>query len=150
MGIALTDTFGTDSFLRDFDLHWAKLYDGVRHDSADPITFADKVIGHYHKLGIDPLSKVIIFSDGLNAQKAAEIRDYCDGKIKCSFGIGTDLTNDFKDQGSKALNIVIKLWSINGTPAVKLSDVATKAIGDRDAVRVMRWIHTGQPLDTTQ
>lgn len=150
LGIALTDTFGSDSFFRDFDLHWAKLYDGVRHDSGDPLEFADKVIAHYKKLNIDPMSKVIIFSDGLNAEKAAEIRAYCAGKIKCSFGIGTNLTNDFKDQGSKALNIVIKLWSINGRPAVKLSDVPTKAIGDRDAVRVMRWIHGGQPLDAAQ
>ena len=148
LGIALTDTFGTDSFLRDFDLHWAKLYDGARHDSADPIEFADKMIAHYNKLGIDPMSKVIVFSDGLDAKKAAEIRDYCAGKIKCSFGIGTSLSNDFKDQGSKALNIVIKLWSINGRPAVKLSDTPTKAIGDRDAVRVMRWIHQGRSLDS--
>lgn len=148
LGIALTDTFGTDSFLRDFDLHWAKLYDGIRHDSSDAIEFANKMIAHYKKLGIDPLSKVIIFSDGLNAKKAAEIRDYCEGKIKCSFGIGTHFSNDFADQGSKALNIVIKLWSINGTPAVKLSDTPTKAIGDPDAIRVMRWIHQERPLDS--
>ncbi len=148
LGIALTDTFGTDSFLRDFDLHWAKLYDGCRHDSGLAIEFADKMIAHYKKLGIDPLSKVIIFSDGLNAEKAAEIRDYCEGKIKCSFGIGTHFSNDFEHQGSRALNIVIKLWSINGTPAVKLSDTPTKAIGDPDAVQVMRWIHMGLPLST--
>ncbi len=148
LGIALTDTFGTDSFLRDFDLHWAKLYDGIRHDSGPNIEFADKMIAHYKKLGIDPLSKVIIFSDGLNAEKAVEIRDYCEGKIKCSFGIGTHFSNDFEDQGSEALNMVIKLWSINGTPAVKLSDVPTKAIGDPDAIRVMRWIHQERPLDS--
>lgn len=147
LGIALTDTFGTDSFLRDFDLHWAKLFDGVRHDSSSAFAFTDKIISHYKRLGIDPLSKVIIFSDGLDAEKAAEIRDYCKGKIKFSFGIGTSFSNDFKNQGSKALNIVIKLWSINGRPTVKLSDVSSKSIGDLDAIRVMRWIHQNRPLD---
>lgn len=144
LGIALTDTFGTPAFFKNFNMRLAKLYDGVRHDSGDAYCFADKVIEHYKSLGIDPMSKVIVFSDGLNVEEAIKIKKYCEGKIKCSFGIGTQFTNDFKN--SPALNMVIKLWSCEGIPVVKLSDVDGKVMGDPDAVKVAQWVFKGKPL----
>ena len=116
---------------RTFDMKLAKLFDGVRQDSGDPYKFTDKVIAHYKSLGIDPMSKTIIFSDALDIKKACEIKEYCVGKIKSSFGIGTHLTNDV---GVKPLNIVIKLSAveINGewVDAVKLSDSIGKYTGN--------------------
>lgn len=150
LGIALTDTFGTDCFFRDFDAFLAKLHDGVRHDSGDPFAFADRVIEHYKSLKIDPLSKTIVFSDGLDVDKAIEIAEYCSGRILTSFGIGTHFSNHFyrpDNSLSPALNIVIKLVRLNGMDVVKLSDVLTKAIGERDALRVVRYICQGIPLD---
>lgn len=147
LGVALTDTFGTDAFFQDFDDYLARLFDGVRHDSGDPIVFAKKTISQYKKLGIDPMTKTIVFSDGLDTTKAKEIALALEGKIRISFGIGTHLTNDY--EGSKALNMVIKLWECNGIPVVKLSDVATKQIGDKDALRVANWTFFNKPLDAT-
>ena len=144
LGIALTDTFGTPAFFDNFNMRLAKLYDGVRHDSGCPIEFGDKVIAHYIKLGIDPKSKVIVFSDGLNPIEAVRIQRYFKGKVKISFGIGTNFTNDF--EGSPALNMVIKLWSCDGIPVVKLSDVGGKVMGDPDAVKVAQWTFQDKPL----
>jgi len=140
----LTDTYGLDAFLKDFTLELAKVYDGVRHDSGDPFTFTDKIIAHYKSLGIDPMSKVIIFSDGLDDDTAIKIAEYCKGKIRCAFGIGTFFTNDFK--GSKALNMVIKLWSINGICVVKLSEINGKVMGDADAVLEALYVFKGKPF----
>lgn len=135
LGTALSDTYTTDVFFRTFDMKMSKLYDGPRHDSGDPFEFTDKVISHYRSLGIDPMSKTIVFSDGLNAKLATEIKEYCVGKIKCSFGIGTHFTNDL---GVKPLNIVIKIsqvW-VNGewVNAVKLSDDLGKNTGNATEV----------------
>ncbi|HEY6975920.1 MAG TPA: nicotinate phosphoribosyltransferase, partial [Chitinophagaceae bacterium] len=94
LGIALSDTFTSDVFFQQFDKKFAKLFDGVRHDSGDPLKFADQTIEHYQKLGIDPLSKTIIFSDALNYEKVARITAHCKGRIGVSFGIGTNFTND--------------------------------------------------------
>lgn len=144
LGVALTDTFGTEAFFNDFDPSLARLYDGVRHDSGDPFIFAEKVERFYTRLKIDAKTKTIVFSDGLNPGKAAALKKHCDELgIKCSFGIGTNFTNDF---GSKALNIVIKLRELDGIPVVKLSDDAGKATGDPDAVRVAKWTFLGEPL----
>ena len=145
LGIALTDTFGTDAFFEDFDGYMARVFDGVRHDSADPFVFGDKTIAHYTKKGIDPMTRTIVFSDGLNALLARRIQRYFQDKIRCSFGIGTHFTNDFPD--SNPLNIVIKLWTCNGVPVVKLGDGEGKAIGDIDAQRVARWTFHNTPLD---
>ena len=145
VGIALTDTFGTPAFFKDFVGVFARTFDGVRHDSADPYKFGDKMIAHYNDLRIDPTSKTIVFSDGLNSQLAADIEVYFRGKIKTSAGIGTHLTNDFPE--CDALNMVIKLWSVMGVPVVKLSDVAGKQIGDSDALRVAQWTFNGKALD---
>ena len=112
VGIALTDTFGTPAFFEDFVGVLARAFDGVRHDSDDPYNFGDSVIDHYNRLRIDPLGKTVVFSDGLDSPSAAAIEEYFRGKIKQSFGIGTHLTNDFPE--CKALNMVIKMWSVMG------------------------------------
>ena len=131
LGIALSDTYSTDVFFNQFDKMYSKLFDGVRHDSGDPLLFADKAIAHYERLGIDPLTKTIIFSDALNYQKVEKIAAHCRDKIRVSFGIGTSLTND---AGLRALNIVIKMTEAqtsNGdwTDVVKLSDEPGKYTG---------------------
>ncbi|KAJ1899307.1 nicotinate phosphoribosyltransferase [Coemansia sp. IMI 209127] len=136
LGIALTDTFGTKAFFANFDHDLASVYAGVRHDSGDPIKFIESVYNHYRYLGIDPSTKVVIFSDGLNPDIAIHIKNNCERyTIKCSFGIGTNFTNDFssasdQSSASKAVNIVIKLLRCNDKPCVKLSDVTTKHTGD--------------------
>jgi nicotinate phosphoribosyltransferase len=144
LGIALTDTYGLDSFLNDFDAKYARLFDGVRHDSGDPKKFADRIIEHYKKLGIDPKTKTIVFSDGLNTDTAIELSDYCRGKIKCSFGIGTHFTNDIP--GITPLNIVIKLFMINGKNTIKLSDIAGKHTGDARTIEIVKELINYKPL----
>ena len=129
LGIALTDVVGMDAFLRDFDLYFAKLFDGLRHDSGDPYIWGDKAIAHYQKLKIDPKTKVLTFSDGLNLQKAWDLHQYFKDRIKTSFGIGTNLTNDM---GLSQLNIVLKLVECNGQPVAKLSDSPGKTMINND------------------
>jgi len=126
LGIALTDTIGVDSFLKEFHLGRAKLYDGVRHDSGDPVEFGEKVVEHYISLGIDPLTKSIIFSDGLTIDKALELLSHFDKKINVSFGIGTHLTNDV--EGISPTSMVIKIQEVEGCPVAKISDEPIKAI----------------------
>ena len=133
LGIALTDTFTTDAFLKSFDAFFARLFDGVRHDSGDPLEFADKIIGHYDNLGIDPKSKAIIFSDGLDIEKVEKIHNHVKGNIKESYGIGTNITNDTIDE-YKPLSIVIKLSKVNGVDVVKLSDIPGKNTGTESAI----------------
>jgi len=152
LGIALSDTFGSEAFFEDFDGVLARLFDGIRHDSGCPFAFTDKVVAHYKKLRIPPIAKTIVFSDGLDIDLCLELQIYCaKAGILCSFGIGTHLTNDYEN--SPALNMVIKLRSLARalgmpfTQVVKLSDVFTKATGDADALRVARWIYFGIPLD---
>lgn len=145
LGTMLTDTVRLEQFLKDFNLKFAKLYDGTRCDSGSEFEYVDKMVAHYKNLKIDPMSKIIIFSNALDTSKAIEIKRYCEGKIQCAFGIGTFFTNDFTN--SPALNMVIKLWSVNGIPVVKLSDDAGKVMGDRDAIRVTEWECFGLPLD---
>lgn len=140
LGIALSDTFTTEVFFRSFDLKFAKLFDGVRHDSGDPIVFADKVVAHYKKLGIDPSSKTIVFSDGLNTQIAVDIKKHClKIGIMCSFGIGTNLTNDV---GVKPLNIVIKIVQVKvgdlWIDTVKLSDNPIKHTGTEEEIKLCK------------
>lgn len=122
-GIALTDTIGTDVFLKDFRKTFATLFSGVRHDSGDPYAWGDKMIAHYKSLGIDPMTKTLMFSDGLNLQKATEINKYFKGKAKVAFGIGTDWSGP---QGIEALNIVCKVAIVNGLDVAKLSDAPGK------------------------
>lgn len=138
LGTVLTDTYTVDTFLRNFSMKLAKLYDGVRHDSGDPKLFGDKIIEKYKSYGIDPMSKTIVFSDGLNFEAAADIKEYFAGRIKVTFGIGTNLTCDIP--GVKPMNIVMKLKEcrINMRQpvygCVKLSDVPGKAIGKSEDI----------------
>lgn len=125
LGIALTDVVGMDAFLRDFDLYFAKLFDGLRHDSGDPIAWGEKAIAHYRALEIDPASKRLVFSDGLNLPRALELFQHFKGRILTSFGIGTDLTNDTPHP---PLNIVMKMTACNGQPVAKLSDEPGKTM----------------------
>ena len=129
LGIALTDVVGMDAFLRDFDLYFAKLFDGLRHDSGDPYVWGDKAIAHYKKLKIDPRTKILTFSDGLNLNKAWNLHQYFKGQIRTSFGIGTNLTNDM---GITPINIVLKLVECNGQPVAKLSDSPGKTMINND------------------
>ena len=101
------------------------MYSGVRHDSGDPYIWGDKIIAHYEKLGIDPKTKTLLFSDSLDFDKAQKIYEYFKGRCKVSFGIGTFITND---TFAEPLNIVIKLQYVNDRPVAKLSDVDGKAM----------------------
>ena len=138
LGTALTDTFGVDAFLNDFTTLYAKLFDSVRHDSGDPYKFVDKMVAHYKKLRIDPMSKTIIFSDGLTIELSIKLAEYCEGKIMCSFGIGTHLTNDV---GVKPLNIVIKMIMIDGMHVIKLSEDHAKAVGDEETIAHAKFVN---------
>jgi len=124
LGIALTDCITMDAFLRDFDLYFAKLFDGLRHDSGDPLQWAEKAIAHYEKLGIDPMSKTLVFSDGLDFEKSLQLYRALFGRIHVSFGIGTKLTCDIP--GVEPMNIVIKMTACNGQPVAKISDAPGK------------------------
>lgn len=124
-GTALSDTLGTDLFLRDFTKLQALCYTGVRHDSGDPIEWGEKIIAHYEKLGIDPKTKTLLFSDGLDFDRAQKIYDHFKDRINVSFGIGTYLSNDTHVD---PLNIVIKLQYVNGHPVAKISDNPGKAM----------------------
>ena len=124
-GTALTDTITTDMFLRDFDLTYATLFSGVRHDSGDPIAWGEKMISHYEKLGIDPRTKTLLFSDSLDFKRAHAIREHFKGKAKVAFGIGTYIANDTDE---KALNIVMKTVLCNGQDVAKLSDISGKGM----------------------
>ncbi len=140
LGIALSDTYTTDVFFKSFDKKFAKLFDGVRHDSGDPLSFADKTISHYEMMGINPKFKTIIFSDSLRYDRVAEIANYCKGRIGISFGIGTDLTNDV---GLQPMNIVIKLNKAQPDEAewistVKLSDEPGKYTGDKKMIALTK------------
>jgi nicotinate phosphoribosyltransferase len=138
LGVALTDTIGMDAFLRDFDLYFAKLFDGLRHDSGDPFVWGEKAIAHYQKLRIDPHSKRLVFSDGLDVPKAIDLYRHFSDRIQLGFGIGTNLTNDL---GQKPLNIVMKLVRCNGDPVAKLSDAPGKTLcNDQTFIAYLRQI----------
>lgn len=135
-GIALTDCIGTDVFLRDFNRTYATLFSGVRHDSGDPIAWGEKIIAHYKKLGINPKTKTLLFSDSLNFEKAAEIYRYFKDQAKVAFGIGTFIAND---TNAPALNIVCKVIECNGCPVAKLSDVEGKGMcQDEEYVKYLK------------
>ncbi|MDF3933160.1 nicotinate phosphoribosyltransferase [Pseudomonas citronellolis] len=124
LGIALTDVITMDAFLRDFDLYFAKLFDGLRHDSGEPLQWAEKAIAHYEQLGIDPRSKTLVFSDGLDLPRALHIYRSLRGRIDVSFGIGTHFTCDIP--GVEPMNIVLKMTACNGQPVAKISDTPGK------------------------
>ncbi len=136
LGIALSDVCGMDAFLRDFDLFFCKLFDGVRHDSGDPFEWGEKLIAHYQKMRIDPHTKTMVFSDSLNVPLAMRLYEYFRGRVQISFGIGTNLTNDL---GYEPPQIVIKMTRCNGQPVAKISDDSSKTMDyDPSYVKYLR------------
>lgn len=131
LSIALTDTFGSDFFFEDFTEEQAQAWRGLRHDSGDPFVFAKQAIDFYQKRGIDPSTKQLIFSDGLDIETIVSLQDSFAEQIQIGFGWGTNLTNDL---GEKALSIVMKAVNVNGIPTVKLSDNLAKAMGPTEYV----------------
>ena len=129
LGIALTDVVGMDAFLRDFDLYFAKLFDGLRHDSGDPYEWGEKAYAHYQHLKINSKTKMLNFSDGLTLQKAWALYLHFNDRFQLGFGIGTHLTNDM---GQTPLNIVLKLVECNGQSVAKISDSPGKTMTDND------------------
>lgn len=127
LGIALTDVVGMDAFLADFDLYFAKLFDGLRHDSGDPVAWGEKALGHYARLRVDAHTKRLVFSDSLNLPLAFELYRRFADRTQLGFGIGTNLTNDM---GGPTLHIVMKLTQCNGQPVAKLSDSPGKVLCD--------------------
>lgn len=125
LGIALTDVVGMDAFLGDFDLYFAKLFDGLRHDSGDPVAWGEKALAHYRKLRIDARTKRLVFSDGLDFPTAMELHRHFRGRVQIAFGIGTNLTNDTP---VPPLNMVMKMVACNGQPVAKLSDSPGKTL----------------------
>ncbi len=125
LGIALSDVCGMGAFLRDFDLFFCKLFDGVRHDSGDPFEWGEKLIAHYQKMRIDPHTKTMVFSDSLDVPLAIRLFEYFRGRVQTSFGIGTNFTNDL---GYEPLQIVIKMTRCNGQPVAKISDEPSKSM----------------------
>ena len=124
-GIALTDTITTDCFLKDFQLTYATLFSGVRHDSGDPYAWGEKMINHYESLGINPKTKTLLFSDSLDFERADKLFRYFHDRVNVAFGIGTYLSND---TDVPALNIVMKTTKCNGMDVAKVSDVEGKGM----------------------
>jgi nicotinate phosphoribosyltransferase len=143
LGTALTDTFTSEAFFRNFSMKHAKLYDSIRHDSGDPYKFTDKAVARYKEHKINPLLKTIVYSDGLDFDGAALIKRYSINKIKAGFGIGTNITNDI--EGTEPCNIVMKLISCrmnDNQPTygcIKLSDVEGKHIGNEKDIEVAKY-----------
>ncbi|WIT11996.1 nicotinate phosphoribosyltransferase [Paucibacter sediminis] len=127
LGVALTDVVGMDAFLADFDLYFAKLFDGLRHDSGDPYVWGEKALAHYARLRIDPHTKRLVFSDGLDVPAALALYRHFADRTQLGFGIGTNFSNDM---GVEPINIVMKLTQCNGQPVAKLSDSPGKTMCD--------------------
>jgi nicotinate phosphoribosyltransferase len=123
LGIALSDVYGIEPFLRDFDMYFCKLFDGARHDSGDTFTWGERLIAHYRHHRVDPMTKTLIFSDGLTVERIIALYNQFQGRCQLAFGIGTNLTNDL---GYEPLQIVIKMVQCNGQPVAKLSDTPSK------------------------
>ena len=130
LGIALSDVYGMDAFLRDFDMYFCKLFDGARHDSGDPFVWGERLLEHYRKNRVDPRAKTLVFSDSLTFPRAIELARQFAGRCKVSFGIGTNLTNDL---GHEPLQIVMKMVRCNGQPVAKVSDAPEKTMCDDPA-----------------
>ncbi len=140
-GTALTDAITTDCFLMDFQLTYATLFSGVRHDSGDPYEWGEKMLAHYKDLGIDPMTKTLLFSDSLDFKRATDIYRYFKGRAKTAFGIGTFIAND---TDVPALNIVMKTTACNGMDVAKISDVEGKGMCknpdyEKYLMRCIRW-----------
>ena len=130
LGIALSDVYGMNAFLRDFDMYFCKLFDGTRHDSGDPFVWGEKMLAHYQANRVDPRSKVMVFSDGLDIPKVMQLYEHFRGRSLLAFGVGTNLTNDL---GPAPLQIVIKMTRCNGQPVAKISDSPGKNMSGDEA-----------------
>jgi nicotinate phosphoribosyltransferase len=130
LGIALSDVYGMDAFLRDFDLYFCKLFDGARHDSGDPLAWGERLLAHYERNRVDPKTKTLVFSDSLTFPKVIELYQRFRERVRIAFGVGTNLTNDL---GYRPLQIVIKMVRCNGQPVAKLSDSPEKNMCDDEA-----------------
>ena len=129
LGIALSDVYGFQAFLRDYDMYFCKLFDGTRHDSGDPFAWGEGMIAHYKANRVDPLTKTLVFSDGLTIPRTIELYNQFKGRCQLAFGIGTNLTNDLGDAPDHVpLQIVIKMTECNGQPVAKLSDAPDKTM----------------------
>jgi len=147
LGIAISDTYGVDAFLRDFDMYFCKLFDGARHDSGDPFDWGEKMIAHYRRNRVDPRTKTLIFSDQLSFPLAIEIARRFHGRARTSFGIGTNLTNDL---GYEPINIVLKMTECNGQPVAKVSDAPGKTISkDAGYLAYLRQVFGLEPAQKT-
>ena len=147
LGIAVADTYGTDAFLRDFDMYFCKLFDGARHDSGDPFVWGERLIAHYRKNRVDPRTKTLIFSDQLTVPVAIQIARRFQGRARISFGIGTNLTNDL---GYVPINIVLKMTECNGQPVAKVSDAPGKTISkDAGYLAYLRQVYGLDPAQKT-
>ncbi|HTG96294.1 MAG TPA: nicotinate phosphoribosyltransferase [Burkholderiales bacterium] len=145
LGIAVADTYGTDAFLRDFDMYFCKLFDGARHDSGDPFVWGERLIAHYRRNRVDPRTKTLIFSDQLTVPVAIQIARRFHGRALTAFGIGTNLTNDL---GHEPINIVIKMTECNGQPVAKVSDAPGKTISkDPGYLRYLRQVFGLEPVE---
>lgn len=148
LGIALSDNYGFKSFLNDFGLKFAKLFDGCRHDSGDPIRWGEMLIAHYKKLGIDPTTKIACWSDSLDIDKALAIAKHFNGRIKIAFGIGTYLGANVCDTKKKPLSMVMKVVEVNGKPATKLSDCSVKQMcHDEGYIEYVKTVHNYKSID---
>ncbi|MBN8922717.1 MAG: nicotinate phosphoribosyltransferase [Rhodanobacter sp. 68-29] len=130
LGIALSDVYGLNAFLRDFDMYFCKLFDGARHDSGDPFDWGERMLAHYRANRVDPRSKVLVFSDGLDIPKVMQLYEHFRGRCLLAFGVGTNLSND---TGPTPLNIVIKMIRCNDQPVAKLSDSPGKNMCEDEA-----------------
>ncbi len=145
LGIALSDTVSFDAFLNDFDMYFAKLFDGCRQDSGDPISWGDRLIEHYGKLKVDARSKIAVFSDGLSFPKAIEITRYFKNRIITAFGIGTNLTNDIVGD---PVQIVMKMTHCQGAPVAKISDSPGKQMcKDMNYLEYLKSVFNGKHGD---
>ncbi len=145
--IILPDTYGTQGFLEGAP-DWLAGWTGIRIDSGDPATGAEIAIKWWEDRGEDPREKLVIFSDGLDVDKIAELHAQFAGRVRVSFGWGTLLTNDFRglvpNDGLAPFSLVCKAVAANGRPTVKLSDNPNKAMGPQDQVdRYKRVFHVG-------
>jgi nicotinate phosphoribosyltransferase len=125
LGIALSDVYGMNAFLRDFDMYFCKLFDGARHDSGDPFVWGERMIEHYAANRCDPRNKTLVFSDGLTIPRCIELFKRFHNRVRVSFGVGTNLTNDL---GPEALQLVLKMVRCNDQPVAKISDAPGKTM----------------------
>ncbi len=143
LGIALSDIYGLDAFLRDFDLYFCKLFDGARHDSGDPFEWGERLIAHYRSHRVDPATKTLVFSDSLDFERVIALYLRFRGRVQIAFGVGTNLTNDL---GPEPLQIVMKMVRCNGQPVAKLSDTPAKDMSDDPAyVNYLRQVFAIKP-----